>query len=165
MKTYTILIPTINIIVCMYACTEGILTSLQARCAVIAAANPILGRYDPSFTLAENVELTDPILQRFDILCVLQDQVDPVQDEMLARFVVSSHIRSHPDGEDTYAREHEDDGPGHLSGDEEDDSEQLPDSESFTAAETVTETETKRSRYTYNTTNGNIGGNKKYLGE
>ena len=50
----------------------GIVTSLQARCAVLAAANPIGGRYDPSFTLAENVELTDPILQRFDILCVLQ---------------------------------------------------------------------------------------------
>ena len=30
------------------------------------------GRYDPTFSLAENVELTDPILQRFDILCVLQ---------------------------------------------------------------------------------------------
>jgi DNA replicative helicase MCM subunit Mcm2 (Cdc46/Mcm family) len=47
-------------------------TSLQARCAVIAAANPIGGRYDASLTLAENVELTDPILQRFDCLCVLQ---------------------------------------------------------------------------------------------
>jgi len=39
---------------------------------VIAAANPINGIYDSSCTLAENVELTDPILQRFDILCVLQ---------------------------------------------------------------------------------------------
>jgi DNA replication licensing factor MCM2 len=48
----------------------GIVTSLQARCAVLAAANPIGGRYDATFTLAENVELTDPILQRFDILCV-----------------------------------------------------------------------------------------------
>jgi DNA replicative helicase MCM subunit Mcm2 (Cdc46/Mcm family) len=45
---------------------------IQARCAVLAAANPIGGRYDPTYTLAENVELTDPILQRFDILCVLQ---------------------------------------------------------------------------------------------
>lgn len=52
----------------------GIVTSLQARCSVIAAANPIGGRYDSSNTLADNVELTDPILQRFDILCVLQDQ-------------------------------------------------------------------------------------------
>ncbi|CAM9707302.1 unnamed protein product [Chrysoparadoxa australica] len=74
----------------------GIVTSLQARCAVIAAANPIGGRYDASLTLAENVELTDPILQRFDCLCVLQDTVDPVADEQLASFVVDSHRRSHP---------------------------------------------------------------------
>lgn len=33
----------------------GIVTSLQARCAVLAAANPIGGRYDPSMTFAENV--------------------------------------------------------------------------------------------------------------
>ena len=74
----------------------GIVTSLQARCSVIAAANPINGVYDSSYTLAENVELTDPILQRFDVLCVLQDTVDPVTDEALAQFVVGSHGRSHP---------------------------------------------------------------------
>jgi len=74
----------------------GIVTSLQARCSVIAAANPIGGRYDSSNTLADNVELTDPILQRFDVLCVLQDIVDPVSDERLAKFVTSSHMRSVP---------------------------------------------------------------------
>ncbi len=74
----------------------GIVTSLQARCSVIAAANPIGGRYDATLTLAENVELTDPILQRFDCLCVVQDMVDPVADEQLAQFVVGSHICSHP---------------------------------------------------------------------
>lgn len=74
----------------------GIVTTLQARCGVIAAANPVGGRYDPSKTFAENVHLTDPILQRFDVLCVLQDQVDPVGDEKLANFVVQSHQRSHP---------------------------------------------------------------------
>ena len=42
----------------------GIVTSLQARCSVMAAANPIGGRYDSSRTFAENVELTDPILSR-----------------------------------------------------------------------------------------------------
>ncbi|CAN0025121.1 unnamed protein product, partial [Choristocarpus tenellus] len=68
------------------------------RCSVVAAANPIGGRYDASLTLAENVELTDPILQRFDCLCVLQDTVDPVMDEQLAEFVVESHRRSHPAG-------------------------------------------------------------------
>ncbi|KAH7975229.1 hypothetical protein HPB49_025278 [Dermacentor silvarum] len=74
----------------------GIVTSLQARCAVIAAANPIGGRYDPSLTFAENVDLTEPILSRFDVLCVVRDQVDPIQDEKLARFVIDSHIRHHP---------------------------------------------------------------------
>ena len=74
----------------------GIVTTLQARCAVIAAANPIGGRYDPSKTFSENVQLTDPILTRFDVLCVLRDEVDPVQDERLAKFVLQSHFRSHP---------------------------------------------------------------------
>ena len=42
----------------------GIVTSLQARCSVIAAANPEGGRYDASRTFAENVALPDPILSR-----------------------------------------------------------------------------------------------------
>ncbi|KAL0336565.1 UNVERIFIED_CONTAM: DNA replication licensing factor MCM2 [Sesamum radiatum] len=76
----------------------GIVTSLQARCSVIAAANPIGGRYDSSKTFAQNVELTDPIISRFDILCVVKDVVDPVTDEMLAQFVVDSHCKSQPKG-------------------------------------------------------------------
>ncbi|KAK6238961.1 hypothetical protein QUC31_004430 [Theobroma cacao] len=76
----------------------GIVTSLQARCSVIAAANPIGGRYDSSKTFSQNVELTDPIISRFDILCVVKDVVDPVIDEMLAKFVVDSHFRSQPKG-------------------------------------------------------------------
>uniref|UniRef100_A0A8D2J1F1 DNA replication licensing factor MCM2 n=1 Tax=Varanus komodoensis TaxID=61221 RepID=A0A8D2J1F1_VARKO len=78
----------------------GIVTSLQARCTIIAAANPIGGRYDPSLTFSENVDLTEPIISRFDILCVVRDTVDPVQDEMLARFVVNSHIKHHPNSKD-----------------------------------------------------------------
>jgi DNA replication licensing factor MCM2 len=52
----------------------GIVTTLNARCAVIAAANPIGGRYDVTKTFSENVQLTDPILTRFDILVVLRDE-------------------------------------------------------------------------------------------
>ena len=74
----------------------GIVATLQARCSVIAAANPIGGRYDVTKTFSENVTLTDPILQRFDILCVLRDTVDPVVDERLASFVLLSHMKSHP---------------------------------------------------------------------
>ncbi|XP_069792376.1 DNA replication licensing factor MCM2 isoform X2 [Narcine bancroftii] len=57
----------------------GIVTSLQARCTIIAAANPIGGRYDPSLTFAENVDLSEPIVSRFDILCVVRDTIDAVQ--------------------------------------------------------------------------------------
>ncbi|EGO25411.1 hypothetical protein SERLADRAFT_361106 [Serpula lacrymans var. lacrymans S7.9] len=74
----------------------GIVTTLQARCAIIAAANPIRGKYNPTIPFQQNVELTEPILSRFDVLCVVKDTVDPVQDELLARFVVGSHLRSHP---------------------------------------------------------------------
>lgn len=74
----------------------GIVTSLQARCTIIAAANPIGGRYDPSMTFSDNVDLSEPILSRFDVLCVVRDTVDSIQDEMLARFVVGSHMRHHP---------------------------------------------------------------------
>ncbi|KAI6026128.1 MCM-domain-containing protein [Pisolithus microcarpus] len=62
----------------------GIVTTLQARCAIIAAANPIRGRYNPTIPFQQNVELTEPILSRFDVLCVVKDTVDPVQDELLA---------------------------------------------------------------------------------
>lgn len=74
----------------------GIVTTLQARCAVIAAANPIGGRYNATVPFSQNVELTEPILSRFDILCVVRDTVDPEEDERLAKFVVSSHGRAHP---------------------------------------------------------------------
>jgi DNA replication licensing factor MCM2 len=74
----------------------GIVTTLQARCGIIAAANPIGGRYNSTIPFSQNVELTEPILSRFDILCVVRDTVDPTEDERLARFVVGSHGRSHP---------------------------------------------------------------------
>ena len=74
----------------------GIVTTLQARCAIVAAANPICGRFHPSIPFQQNMELTELILSCFDVLCVVKDTVDPVQDELLARFVVSSHLLSHP---------------------------------------------------------------------
>lgn len=78
----------------------GIVATLQARCAVIAAANPIGGRYIPTRTFLNNVELTEPIVSRFDIICVIRDITDEFRDGQMARFVVRSHIKSHPDAED-----------------------------------------------------------------
>lgn len=75
----------------------GIITSLQARCSVIAAANPIKGNYQPSQSFNDNVDLTDPILSRFDLLAVVRDEVDEGYDDALATFVINSHIKNHPD--------------------------------------------------------------------
>ncbi|SPN99524.1 probable DNA replication licensing factor (nimQ) [Cephalotrichum gorgonifer] len=90
----------------------GIVTTLHARCGVIAAANPIGGRYNSTRAFSDNVQLTEPILSRFDILCVVRDTVDPEEDERLARFIVGSHSRSHPltqaeDGADAEADDDE----------------------------------------------------------
>lgn len=74
----------------------GIVASLKARCSVIAAANPIKGTYDEKLSFKENVELSDPILSRFDILLVLKDEFNMINDNKLANFIVDSHINNHP---------------------------------------------------------------------
>ncbi|KAI2399893.1 MCM DNA helicase complex subunit [Ophidiomyces ophidiicola] len=74
----------------------GIVTTLQARCSIVAAANPIGGRYKGTIPFSQNVELTEPILSRFDILCVVRDTVYHTEDERLARFVINSHYKSNP---------------------------------------------------------------------
>lgn len=85
--------------------TDGLFQALAHKdvpdCVIVihaqAAANPKGGRYNPTLHLHENVDLTEPILSRFDVLRVVRDTVDPIQDENLARFVVGSHAKSHPD--------------------------------------------------------------------
>uniref|UniRef100_A0A0A9YF44 DNA replication licensing factor Mcm2 n=1 Tax=Lygus hesperus TaxID=30085 RepID=A0A0A9YF44_LYGHE len=74
----------------------GIVTTLSARCCVIAAANPLSGRYDPSSSFDANVNLTTPILSRFDLLFVVRDEVNAEVDERLATFICNSHMRNHP---------------------------------------------------------------------
>ena len=86
----------------------GIICTLQARCAVMAAANPKTGRYNPLQSFQDNVDLTEPILSRFDVLCVVKDTADVEVDRLLAEFVVQSHIRSHPDNRAQTAQEDQD---------------------------------------------------------
>jgi len=74
----------------------GINTSLQARCSVIAAANPLKGTYNCTLNFNDNVDLTAPILSRFDLLAVVRDEVDEDYDDALATFVINSHMKNHP---------------------------------------------------------------------
>jgi DNA replication licensing factor MCM2 len=71
----------------------GIVTSLLARCSVIAACNPVHGRYDGSLSFGHNAGLSDPILSRFDVLCVVRDIVDPITDARLVNAVIEAHRR------------------------------------------------------------------------
>ena len=74
----------------------SIVSSSSGKRAVIGRmADRKSSWYDSSITLADNVELMDPILQRFDVICVLQDEVDPIADEHMAKFVTSRHMNAH----------------------------------------------------------------------
>ena len=44
----------------------------------------------------DNVDLTAPILSRFDLLAVVKDEVDEDYDDALATFVINSHMKNHP---------------------------------------------------------------------
>ncbi|XP_076900447.1 DNA replication licensing factor MCM7 [Bidens hawaiensis] len=69
----------------------GITTSLNARTAVLAAANPAWGRYDLRRTPAENINLPPALLSRFDLLWLILDKADMDNDLEMARHVVYVH--------------------------------------------------------------------------
>lgn len=76
----------------------GIMTSLNARCSILAAANPAYGRYNPRKTIEQNIQLPAALLSRFDLLWLIQDKPDPDADLRLAQHItyVHQHCRQPP---------------------------------------------------------------------
>jgi replicative DNA helicase Mcm len=71
----------------------GIVATLNARTAVLAAANPSLGRYEPNRTVAENISLPVTILSRFDLIFVLRDIPNKESDGKMSRHILEIHRR------------------------------------------------------------------------
>ncbi|KAJ9598261.1 hypothetical protein L9F63_011082, partial [Diploptera punctata] len=78
----------------------GIHARLNARCSVLAAANPVYGRYDQYKTPMENIGLQDSLLSRFDLLFVMLDMVDPEHDRKISDHVVRMHRYRNPGEQD-----------------------------------------------------------------
>jgi DNA replication licensing factor MCM7 len=76
----------------------GITTTLNARTAILAAANPLYGRYNPRISPVENINLPAALLSRFDVLFLILDTPSRDADEELARHVTHVHIHNaHPE--------------------------------------------------------------------
>ena len=69
----------------------GIVCSLSARSAVIAAANPIGGHYNRAKTVCENLKMSRAIMSRFDVIFILLDNPDMERDQMLSEHVMAMH--------------------------------------------------------------------------
>uniref|UniRef100_A0A1B6CHG2 DNA replication licensing factor MCM7 n=1 Tax=Clastoptera arizonana TaxID=38151 RepID=A0A1B6CHG2_9HEMI len=69
----------------------GIMTRLNARVSILAAANPAYGRYNPNRSVEQNIQLPAALLSRFDLLWLIQDRPDRDTDLRLAQHITYVH--------------------------------------------------------------------------
>ncbi|PKY03789.1 DNA replication licensing factor mcm5 [Aspergillus campestris IBT 28561] len=70
----------------------GITTILNSRTSVLAAANPVFGRYDDLKSPGENIDFQTTILSRFDMIFIVRDDHERGRDERIARHVMGVHM-------------------------------------------------------------------------
>jgi len=75
----------------------GIVATLNARTSILAAANPMYGKYDPFKNITENVALPIPLLTRFDLIFVVRDIPSKEKDRNIAQHIIGLHKKSATD--------------------------------------------------------------------
>lgn len=70
----------------------GIQATLNARTSILAAANPVGGRYNRKTTLRANINMSAPIMSRFDLFFVILDECNESVDRHLAEHIVNIHM-------------------------------------------------------------------------
>ncbi len=70
----------------------GIVATLKAQTAIIAAANPRSGRYDRYKTPTQNIHLPPSLLSRFDLIFIVIDRPDPAEDAQMAEFILQNSM-------------------------------------------------------------------------
>ncbi|KAF6766242.1 ATP dependent DNA helicase [Ephemerocybe angulata] len=70
----------------------GITTVLNSRTSVLAAANPVFGRYDEGRSPGENIDFQTTILSRFDMIFIVRDEHNESRDRMIAKHVMNIHM-------------------------------------------------------------------------
>lgn len=71
----------------------GVKATLNARASILAAANPIGGRYEKSKSLKQNIDMTAPLMSRFDLFFILVDDCNEVTDYAIARRIIDLHTK------------------------------------------------------------------------
>ncbi|KAL9651625.1 hypothetical protein ABK040_001570 [Willaertia magna] len=69
----------------------GVHASLNARCSVLAAANPIYGQYNREASIQRNIGLPDSLLSRFDLIYILLDERNEEKDRLIGTHVLNVH--------------------------------------------------------------------------
>ena len=75
----------------------GIVATLNARTSILAAANPMFGKYDIFKNIYENVNLPIPLLTRFDLVFIVRDIPSQEKDRNIAQHIISQHGSSGTD--------------------------------------------------------------------
>ncbi|KAG8943279.1 hypothetical protein FRC04_002959 [Tulasnella sp. 424] len=74
----------------------GIITTLNARASILAAANPVGSRYNVNWPITRNIDLPPTLISRFDLLYLVLDKIDENLDRKLAEHLVSMYLEDRP---------------------------------------------------------------------